>query len=213
MPTAPEPDVRGLRIGIVEQLVEAAEPYVSDGIGAMARELEALGAELVPLRLELLHHTTALHLIVQHAEAARVHAPWFQSQRDRYAEPVRRRLEAGRLIPASAYLAAQQARRLVVEEVARAMAGLDAMLAPSTPLVAPARDAVEVTVRGAPLPLRVALLMCTLPISQLGSPAVSVPIGSHAGLPYGMQIVGRPSSEALLLRIAAACEPVPSPLA
>jgi aspartyl-tRNA(Asn)/glutamyl-tRNA(Gln) amidotransferase subunit A len=206
VPTAPEPDVRGLRIGIVEQLVDAAEPYVSDGVEAMARELESLGAELVPLQLELLDHTTALHLLVQQAEAARVHAPWFDSQRDRYAEPVRLRLEAGRLIPASAYLAAQQARRLFVEEVARTMAGLDAMLAPSTPLVAPRRDAAEVTVRGQTLPLRVALLMCTLPFSQLGSPAVSVPIGSHAGLPYGMQIVGRPSSEALLLRIAAACE-------
>jgi Asp-tRNA(Asn)/Glu-tRNA(Gln) amidotransferase A subunit family amidase len=56
------------------------------------------------------------------------------------------------------------------------------------------------------MPLRVALLTCTIPFTQLGSPVVSIPIGSHTGLPYGMQIVGRPSGEALVLRVAAACE-------
>ena len=78
------------------------------------------------------------------------------------------------------------------------------MLAPSTPLVAPRRDATEVRIRGEAVPLRAALLRCTVPTSELGFPVVSVPIGSHDGLPYGMQIVGRPDSEALLMRIAAA---------
>jgi aspartyl-tRNA(Asn)/glutamyl-tRNA(Gln) amidotransferase subunit A len=206
IPLPREPDVRGLRIGIVEELVDAAEPYVSDALAAAVADLEADGAAVVPLRFALLRHTTAVHQLVQQAEAARVHAPWFDSQRDRYAEPVRRRLEAGRLIPAAAYLAAQQARRLIVEEAARAMRGVDALLAPSTPTIAPPRDATEVAVRGAPLPLRVALLACTLWPSQLGSPVVSVPVGSHRGLPFGMQIVGRPFGEATVLRVAAAWE-------
>src|SRR5262245_60029476 len=124
--------VAGLRLGVIEELVDAAEPYVAEGIVRVAAELGALGAEIVPLRFERLRHATAMHLLVQQAEAARVHAPWFRSQRNRYAEPVRRRLEAGHLIPASAYLAAQSARRLLVEEVARRMEGVEAMLAPST---------------------------------------------------------------------------------
>jgi aspartyl-tRNA(Asn)/glutamyl-tRNA(Gln) amidotransferase subunit A len=195
----------GLRLGVVDELMDAAEPYVAEGI---ARVAEELGAEIVPLRFERLRHANAMHLLVQQAEAARVHAPWFRSQRNRYAEPVRRRLEAGHLIPASAYLAAQQARRLLVEEVARRMEDVDAMLAPSTPLVAPRRDAAEVTLRGESVPLRVALLACVVPTSQLGSPAVSVPAGTRDGLPYGIQIVGRPFAEPLVLRIAAACERV-----
>jgi len=201
-----EPDVKGLRLGVVEELVDAAEPYVADALAATARELETLGADVVPLRFELLHHAIAIHHLVQQAEAAEVHAPWFDEQRDRYAEPVRRRLEAGRLIPASSYLAAQRARRLLIEDVARAMEGVDALLAPSTPIVAPHRDAGDVEIRGATVPLRRALLACTLPLSELGSPVVSVPIGSHAGLPFGMQIAGRPFSEPQLLRIAAVCE-------
>jgi aspartyl-tRNA(Asn)/glutamyl-tRNA(Gln) amidotransferase subunit A len=139
-----------------------------------------------------------------------VHAPWFDTQRDRYAEPVRRLLEAGRLITASTYLSAQQARRLLIEEVKRAMTDVDALLAPSTPLAAPLRDATDVRIRGRALPLRAALLLCTVPTSELGFPVVSVPIGSHDGLPYGMQIVGRPHSEALVLRVAAACAKRPA---
>ncbi len=201
-----EVDVRGLRLGVIEELVDASDPYVAEGVSGARDNLESLGADVVPLTFDLLRYANAMHRIVQQAEAARVHAPWFDTQRDRYAEPVRLLLEAGRLIPASTYLSAQQARRLLIEEVERAMTDVDALLAPSTPIVAPPRDATEVRIRGRTLPLRAALLLCTVPTSELGFPVVSVPIGSHEGLPFGMQIVGRPDSEALLLRIAAACE-------
>ena len=110
------------------------------------------------------------------------------------------------MLPASAYLAAQQARRLLIEEVAAKMSGLDAMLAPSTPLVAPPQGDGEVTIRGVARDTRTALLTCVLPPSQLACPVISAPIGRHQGLPYGLQIIGRPFSETLLLRVAMACE-------
>jgi aspartyl-tRNA(Asn)/glutamyl-tRNA(Gln) amidotransferase subunit A len=199
-------EVRGLRLGVIEDLVAGSEPYVAEGIADLRDGLEELGAEVVPLDLDMLRYAGAMHRVVQQAEAARVHAPWFDAQRDRYAESVRQLLEAGRLIPAPTYLAAQQARRVLIDEVARAMTGVDAMLAPSTPLVAPPRDATEVRIRDETVPLRPALLRCVVPTSELGSSVVSVPVGSHNGLPFGLQIIGRPYSEALLLRIAAACE-------
>ena len=46
--------------------------------------------------------------------------------------------------------------------------------------------------------------MCS---SDLGSPAMSVPTGfTESGLPLGMQIVGKPFSEALIYRVAHAYE-------
>jgi aspartyl-tRNA(Asn)/glutamyl-tRNA(Gln) amidotransferase subunit A len=198
--------VRGLRLGVAEELIELAEPEVADGVRDTARHLASLGAEILELRFERLRNAPAIHRVVQIAEPAQVHAPWFDEQRDRYAEPVRRLLEAGFLIPATRYLAAQQARRLLIDDVAATMAGVDALLAPATPVAAPPRDASTVVVGGQSKDVTAALLSCVLPISQLGWPALSVPLGSDDGMPFGLQVVARPYDESLLLRIAAVIE-------
>lgn len=201
-----EVPVTGIRLGLVEQLLEVTEPYVAEGVVRAAGHFENLGARVSPVRFDFLPHARAIHLVIQQAEAARAHASWFEAQRPRYSEPVRVRLEAGRLLPASAYLAAQQARAVLRAEVAEQLRGLDALLAPSTPVVAPAQDAETVVIRGTRHDLRAALLNCALLPSQLGCPVVSAPIAEQEGLPFGLQIFGRPFSEPLLLALAGACE-------
>lgn len=62
------------------------------------------------------------------------------------------------------------------------------------------------TVRGERRRVRPALLASVAPFSQLDCPAISVPAGRREGLPVGLQLIGRPGSEAPLLRIAAAVE-------
>jgi aspartyl-tRNA(Asn)/glutamyl-tRNA(Gln) amidotransferase subunit A len=202
----PAPALSGLRIGILEQLVDASEPYVGDGVLATARHLESLGARLSAVRLEQLKYAAAVHHIIQHAEAAAIHERWFDQQRPHYSEAVRLRLEAGALVPAAAYLKAQRARRVLIDEAAAKMKDLDVLLAPSTPLVAPPQDVSEIVIRGETQQLRPALLSCVLAPTELACPIVAVPVGSHDGLPYGMQLIGRPRTEQLLLPVAAACE-------
>jgi aspartyl-tRNA(Asn)/glutamyl-tRNA(Gln) amidotransferase subunit A len=182
------------RLGVIQELFEAAEDYVAEGV------LEAAGAvgELVPVRLERLRYALEAHRNIQFAEAAAAHAPWFDAQRDRYSEPVRARLEAGRLLPAAAYAFAQWARSLIVEEMAEKMRGLDALVAPTVGFVAPPHGTPEVGGQ----PLRLALQACVVPPAELGSPAVSVPVASREGLPYAMQIIGWPGAEAVVLALA-----------
>ena len=55
--------------------------------------------------------------------------------------------------------------------------------------------------------MRGTTLRFTRPFNLLGFPAVSVPCGfTDAGLPIGLQIVGRPFAEAKVLRLARASE-------
>ena len=203
---APVPEVGSLRIGLVQELLELASGAIADGVRAAAHGLERAGAHVVPVSLPSLAGARAIQRIIQGAEAAHAHAGWFETQRERYAPAVRTRLEAGVLVSASTYLTAQQARRRLIEDVAHQIAGLDVLLAPSAPVTAPLLTADQVSVNGRLLALRPALLSCVAPISQLDCPSISVPIGIADAMPFGLQIFGRPFSEPLLLRVAAAVE-------
>src|SRR5205807_2550228 len=181
-PVASDPSPAGLRISVLIDLLEHhSESYVAAGVAQAAEALGAQGAELVPVRPKDLHLAPAVFRTVQLVEASRAHAAWFGRQRERYAPRVRDLLEVGRLLTADAYVAAQQARRLLVAEVARVVGEhrLDALIAPATPCTAPPRDAATVTVAGREMAVRAALLSMTAPISLLGGPAVAVPAGEH----------------------------------
>ena len=72
----------------------------------------------------------------------------------------------------------------------------DLLLAPTIGITAPVIDADNMTQR---IP---ALVSYTLPINFAGYCAASVPCGFVDGLPVGLQIIGRPNDEALVLRAA-----------
>ncbi|HEX4752968.1 MAG TPA: amidase [Solirubrobacterales bacterium] len=212
---APRPEVSGLRLGLATELLDLAEEPVAEAIGVAVAELRAAGAEVVDISLPDLERATAIHRLVQATEVAAAHAAWFDRQRYLYAPEVRARIEPGYSLGAEAYLRAQRHRRLFARDFAATMAGIDAVLAPASAILAPPVEAEEVTIRGERRPTRAALLSCAVPFSQLDCPAVSVPVGLREGLPVGLQLLGRPGAEPLLLRIAAAVEasvgPLPAP--
>ncbi len=209
---APRPEVDGLHLGVATSLMGLAEEPVAAALDAAADGLREAGAEIVDCPIPDLDRATGIHRIVQACEVAAAHAPWFARQRDRYAPEVRARIEAGYGLSAEAYLRAQRHRRLFTRAFAAAMDGFDAVLAPASPVLAPPLEAEEVTVRGEPRPVRAALLSCAAPLSQLDCPMVAVPAGLREGLPVGLQLIGRPGSEALLLRVAATVESYVGPI-
>jgi aspartyl-tRNA(Asn)/glutamyl-tRNA(Gln) amidotransferase subunit A len=203
---APGADVADLRLGLARELLELAEEPVAEAIETAAADLAERGAEIVDCTLPDLRHATRIHRIIQTTEVAAAHAPWFERQRDLYAPEVRARIEPGYSLGAAAYLRAQRHRRLFTRAFAAAIEGLDAVLAPSSPVLAPRIADEEVMIRGRRRRTRPALLSCAAALSQLDCPAVSVPAGLRQGLPVGLQLIGRPGAEDLLLRIAAAVE-------
>lgn len=94
------------------------------------------------------------------------------------------------------------ARRRVAAQVASAFDGVDALVTPTTPTVAPAFGAVpdEVEVRDT--------LRNTAPFNDTGHPSVSVPCGSADGRPVGLQVTTPLGADALALRVARAVEAV-----
>ena len=100
------------------------------------------------------------------------------------------------------YAKAQRVRTLVRRDFARAFAEVDAIVAPTAPT--PAFKLGEKTED----PLAMYLNdVFTIPGNLSGIPGVSVPCGfSAAGLPIGLQLIGKPFDEATLFQVGAAYE-------
>jgi aspartyl-tRNA(Asn)/glutamyl-tRNA(Gln) amidotransferase subunit A len=202
----------GVRIGLIEELLDRAAAPIAARMRAIASDLAADGARLVDLvDPPRLADAAEFHPVIQNAEAATAHAERFEAQRENYSAPVRERLEAGQATSAVDYLQAQRRRREFGAAIRAATRGVDVLLAPSTLIVAPPRADDTVTINGgAPLPIRDALLAAAVPFAQLGWTAISVPAGTTESLPFGAQLVGRPGTESILLRTAAAIEALTS---
>lgn len=119
---------------------------------------------------------------------------------------VRDRLIAGALLPPAIYAEAQAFRAGFRDRVERSMADHDVLLAPAAPCVAPPVDDPYILIDGTRAPARADLGIHTQPVSFTGLPSLAVPLVRPGRLPLGLQLIGRPNGEAMLLRYAAMLE-------
>lgn len=197
-------NVRGLRVGLLRGFfLESATAEVRAAVEGAATTLEKAGAVVDEVALPGVRHAGAGSLAVVATEALAYHAAWLRARAADYDPDVRTRLMLGAFVTGVHYVRAQQARALLRREVDEALARRDVLLAPATPITAPAIEARQATLGDGPADIRSALIRLTRPFNFSGHPACSLPCGVTAGgLPIGMQIVGRPFDEATVLRAA-----------
>ena len=84
---------------------------------------------------------------------------------------------------------------------------VDVLALATCPVGAPSIGNDLVDVGGVEMQTFFAMSLCTAPFNAAGLPALSVPCGfDAAGMPIGLQIVGRPFDEATVLRAGRAYE-------
>jgi aspartyl-tRNA(Asn)/glutamyl-tRNA(Gln) amidotransferase subunit A len=84
---------------------------------------------------------------------------------------------------------------------------VDLLLTPTTPIVAARIGEETVRYGGTEESILMAMIRCTAPFNATGLPALSLPCGfTRAGLPVGLQLVGRPFDESTVLRAGHAYE-------
>ena len=197
-------DVKGLRVGLLRGFfLDAATPEVRSGVEAAARALAAAGAVVDEVSLAQVTNAAPAVLAIIGSEALAYHADTLRARAADYDPEVARRLKVAAFITGRHYVHAQQVRGVIRADVDAALARRDVLLAPTTPMPAPALDERQVTLGDGPSPVRPALIRFTQPFNLSGHPVCSLPCGFTAGgLPVGMQIVGRPFDEATVLRAA-----------
>jgi aspartyl-tRNA(Asn)/glutamyl-tRNA(Gln) amidotransferase subunit A len=202
-------DVKGLRIGVPRNYFY---DFVTDDVrAAMQQSLAALraeGATIVELDVPDIAPMAELSRAIVYSEATGLHAHWLRDRPQLYSPQVRVRASTGLGIPASVYVEALLLRMPLLRRfVAEVFARCDVLHTPTLPIATPTMAETDVGGGEALWRTLSRLVYCTAPFNFLGLPALSVPGALAAnGMPTGVQLVGRPFSEGLLLRVAAAHE-------
>lgn len=203
--TAESSPLRGLKVGLHERhFFWNLAPDVEASVRASLTALESLGASIVEIDVPELEIQAACRNTIAFAEASCYHENDIRTRPEDYGEDTRELLRLGLLIPATDYLAALRARRIVVRAFRKTFEAIDVLAAPSTPAAAPPIGA-SVLDNGEEL--RSGLLRLAGPFNTSGFPALSLPCGfTESGLPIGLQLAAAPRRESLLLRVARAFE-------
>ena len=191
--------IAGLRIGrAVGYFEEDATVEALDATHAVA---QALGANLEQIVTEAVAARHAA-MIVSAVEGSSLHFEDLQKRPADFDPMTRDRFIAGALLPGEAYVRAQTFRRAYREAIRGMFERIDILVAPATPMVAPNIGQEEIEINGRRFPSRPHLGRFTQPISFVGLPVIVVPMRTTTGLPIGVQLIGAPYSESVLVRAA-----------
>ena len=216
----------GLRLGVPgEYFAEGIEDGVRRAVQQGIATLEELGASVREVSLPSTKYALACYYIIAPSECSANLARYDgvkygysdqqaddmwgameQTRQKGFGPEVTRRIMLGTFALSAGYydayyLKAQQARTLIRRDFAEVFETVDALVTPTSPVVAfPLGEKT-----GDPLQMYL-IDVCTLPVNIAGLPGLSVPCGFSDSLPVGMQLIGPHLSEPTLLRIGHAYE-------
>ncbi len=194
--------VAGLVIGKPRQyFYDGCDPEIAALMNASLETFRRLGATVMEVDLPDFEAWNAAATMIISAEAASLHGNWLRTRPQDYSAQVRARLEAGLAIPAASYIDSLRLRGVALEAFCREVfSKVDVLHAPVVAFQTPTIAETDL----GPGPELSALLAkvtrLTRPGNFLGVPVLSVQAGfTKAGMPVGMQLLGRPFDEATLL--------------
>jgi len=219
--------VQGLKLGVPkEYFAEGLDAEVRASVDSAIAGLKNQGCEIVSISLPHTAYAVPAYYVIATAEASanlarfdgvrygyrsanpQTLSEMYRRSRDEaFGAEVKRRIMLGTYVLSSGYydayyLKAQKVRTLITRDFEEAFTRVDAIVTPTTPT--PAFKLGEKT--DDPLAMYLADIY-TVTGDLAGIPGISVPCGNtKAGLPIGLQILGRHFDESTLLRVARAVE-------
>ena len=205
--------LHGLKMGIPNNHhFDILDPEVEAAVRQAILALEELGVEPKEVSFPSLAYAGALHIPYMSDNVVN-HEPHLKAHRDDYGHDVLVRALANQFVMGTDYAKSLKLHRIIKEEHLRVLQQVDFLVTPTSPVVAPQRGDNAVVlgkgmgkVRG---PGSGILSRNLRSINATGLPAITVPCGfNRAGLPIGLQLVGRSFEEGLLFRVGHAYEAV-----
>ncbi len=199
--------IKDKTIGVPRELFgEGLDPEIRASIMASIDVLKGLGMQVKELSMPLFDYGLPVYYLIAPSETssnlARYDGVRYGGDRSNFTEETMRRIMIGTYALSAGYYdayyrKAQKARTLFIAEYKRLLSECDVLVMPVNPTVAPKVGELMAD------PLANLLAdVYTVSINPVGVPSLAVPSGfTKAGLPIGMQIVGKMFAESLLFQI------------
>ena len=224
-------DLTGIRVGVVRELLEGADPAVGTAVRTAAEVLAGAGATVDECSVPEVRHALPAYYLLAPAEASsnlarydgvryglRVDAQDIEAMNAAtraagFGAEVKRRIMLGTYALSAGYYdayygQAQKVRTLIIDAFDRAYQQADVLLGATTPTTAFALGAKVAD----PWAMYLSDVF-SVPSNLAGHPAISVPFGvDDAGLPVGVQVLAPALGESMLLRAASVIERGAPPL-
>ncbi len=191
-------------IGIPESFFfERCDSEILDSVDALMSFLRGAGANLKPVVMPSMEYTRTVSLTVQMPEALSYHNRYLEQRGHLYSQDFRAGLALGQCLLAEQYIRARRFIETYRNNMDQVFAGVDVILTPATPVIAPEIGVVEVTVDGHSEPAGNAITRYTSFFNMTGHPAITLPCGMHPeGLPIGAQLIGKHFADEQLIDVA-----------
>lgn len=204
---APPSDLRGVTLGVYWPWFRHATPDIVQRCESLLRALVERGAALREVEIPELDMMRVAHIVTITSEMVAAMMPYDRDHRHDFGLDARANLASARGSSAAEYVRAQRIRTRAIAAFQRALANVDAIVTPATGVVAPRINPAAQPYGESDLSTTTEIMRFAFPSNFTGHPAISFPAGyDSGGLPIGLQAIGRPWGERMLLRIAAAAE-------
>ncbi len=218
--------INGMRIGIPKEYFDNIDSRITKAIMENVNKLESDGAIISEISLKLTPYALPSYYLIAMSEASTNLAKYsglrygmqnyvdgsfseyFSDIREKgFGREAKRRIILGTYARAAGfrdayYMKALKVRRLIIDEFKERFKNLDALVAPSMPIIAPRFDEIE---KLTPLE-NYNMDKLTIGPNMSGIPTISLPIGTVQSMPIGMQIIGDHYNESKIIKIAAVAE-------
>lgn len=202
-------DLRGLTLGVFWPWFRHATPDVVGACEALLDRFADMGAAIREVAIPDLQAGRVAHTLTIASEMMQAMSATYAEHEREHGLDVRVNLALARRFLATDYVLAQRVRTRLIHNFNQVLAEVDVILTPATGLPAPPIPAAALPDGDSDLTTLAEIMRYATPANFTGHPAIAFPAGySAAGLPIGMQAMGRHWQEATLLRLALAAERV-----
>ncbi len=199
-------DIDGLSIGVLREKVAEGglSPQVRQVIDSAVAQLGKLGATSREVSIPIVENAGAVSKCITDMDGAMVHYERLKTRIDEYDHNTRVRLLTAILTPAQALQKAQKVRTLIRAAVLEALDEVDVIVLPTSPTGAPLLPTEAGIKSQEDARSRISgVRNFTGAFNVANLPALSIPCGfTEDNLPLSLQLVGKPMSDGLLMRVA-----------